>query len=87
MTFTSYDVASTSCAAPCPEVELGLAINDVVPDDQYLYPYARYSDEYFATHAISIITEGVDFSDSAEEAGPHCLLTVYRCTGSPLVKP
>ena len=38
---TSYDVASTTCAAPHAEVKLGLAIKDVVPDDQYLYPYAR----------------------------------------------
>jgi hypothetical protein len=41
-----------------------------VPDDQYLYPYAKQSTDHYASHAIYVITEGVDFADTAEEVGP-----------------
>lgn len=55
------------CAAGIPEVKLGLNLKDVVPDDQYLYPYAEYSAQYFGTYGVYVVTEGVDFESTMEE--------------------
>jgi hypothetical protein len=60
-----------------PEVELGLELKDVVPDDQYLYPYAKHSVKYYGSHAIYLVTEGVDFSSTMEEQRRGCTTVLF----------
>ena len=55
------------CATGIKDVDLGLTLKDVVPDDKYLFSYAKYSVDHFGSYAIYLVADNVDFSTTIEE--------------------
>mmetsp|Transcript_10021 Transcript_10021/g.16011 ORF Transcript_10021/g.16011 Transcript_10021/m.16011 type:complete len:1253 (+) Transcript_10021:58-3816(+) len=55
------------CASGISRVKLGLDLQDVVPDDDYLHAYATRTINNYGTYGVYVVTEGVAFESTMEE--------------------
>jgi predicted RND superfamily exporter protein len=57
----------TFCAVGIPRVEMGLDLQEVVPENTYVHTYAKHTSRNYGSYSIFLVTEGVAFESTMEE--------------------